>query len=203
MYFNENVFQQRLWRLNRAPVKNARCKGTDLNRNFGYHWGEKGTTKPPCSEAFPGRFPFDQLESSGLRDVVIKNKERIKLYISFHSYSNTIIYPWGYTQKQPKDVHELQSLGEQVANSIAAVMGTTYKVGMTVPVMGFASGVTTDWVKAEGGVELSYAIELPGGREGGFLLPASRILNVSREIFEGVKVYHSYIENKFVYSKFG
>lgn len=107
------------------------------------------------------------------------------------------MYPWGYTSALPEDVDELDSLGRRVAAAIAAVNGTRYTVGSSTNVLYAAAGGSDDYVKAVGGVALSYTIELPGGGNFGFDLPASRILPVVRETFEGVKAYHAYIEEQF------
>ena len=34
------------------------CKGVDLNRNFGYHWGGYGASDNPCKETFRGSSAF-------------------------------------------------------------------------------------------------------------------------------------------------
>lgn len=187
-----------MWRTNRAPVKNATCKGTDLNRNFDFHWAEVGVKhQPACNVLFPGRAPFDQLESRGLRDVVIEYKDRIKLYLTFHSYAKLILYPWGYTKEKPRNAPKLQALGEQAANAIAKVAGTVYGVGNVPQLLSLGAGGSDDWVKGVGGVDLSYTIELPGGGRDGFDLPAEYILPVCTETFEGVKVFHDYIRKEY------
>ncbi|KRT84501.1 Peptidase [Oryctes borbonicus] len=187
---------ERFWRLNRAFVKNGSCYGTDLNRNFDFHWNEVGTTPEPCYTTFAGLSPFDQLESTGLRNVVTQYKEQIKLYLTFHSFANMIVYPWSYTNELPNNAKELQHLGEEVADSIKKVRGTTYAVNMSAHLLGYTSGSSDDWVKGVGDVELSYTFELPGGSGGGgFVVPPSEILDICLETFEGIKVFHNYIAN--------
>ncbi|KRT82371.1 Peptidase, partial [Oryctes borbonicus] len=182
---------ERYWRRNRAPiVGSSKCNGTDLNRNFDFHWGEAGTSATPCSDLFRGRSAFDQLETRGLRDVVNRYKDQIKLYVTFHSFAQVIVYPWGYTTELPENASELQSLGEQVAAAIASVNGTVYGVANIPLVLPLGAGGSDDWVKGAGGIELSYTFELPGLN---FEMPHSEILDVCVETFEGVKVYHSYI----------
>lgn len=56
----------RLWRKNRR--KGVICAGTDLNRNFGYHWGKKGTSKNMCAETYPGKNAFSEPETEAIRN---------------------------------------------------------------------------------------------------------------------------------------
>ncbi|GJQ71041.1 hypothetical protein Trydic_g951 [Trypoxylus dichotomus] len=189
--------KKRLWRLNRAPVKGGSCYGTDLNRNFDFHWNEVGTSQKLCANTFPGLSPFDQLETTALRNVVMQYKDQIKLYLSFHSYARMIVYPWSYTKELPNNAKELQYLGEKVAARISKVRGTKYTVNMSTHILPFTSGSSDDWVKGVGGVELAYTIELPEGKGGGgFILPPSDILDICVETFEGIKTFHNYIANK-------
>lgn len=40
-----SLLQDRMWRKNRVPdYGNSGCNGTDINRNFPYHWGEGSNT---------------------------------------------------------------------------------------------------------------------------------------------------------------
>ncbi|KAK9680830.1 Zinc carboxypeptidase [Popillia japonica] len=131
-------------------------------------------------------------------------------------YGNYLLYPWGYTSELPEDADVLDALAVDVEAAIASVAGTRYTIGAvdveaaiasvagtrytigsSTNVLYAAAGGSDDWVKGVGGVALSYTIELPGGGIWGFDLPAARILPVSLETFEGVKVYQSYVENNF------
>nr|CAG4649078.1 EOG090X00QE [Scapholeberis mucronata]SVE93443.1 EOG090X00QE [Scapholeberis mucronata] len=48
----------RLWRKNRAPNPGGLCIGTDLNRNFGFHWNEGGSSVVPCIDTYHGGSAF-------------------------------------------------------------------------------------------------------------------------------------------------
>lgn len=199
LYFLTLQPNARWWRVNRAPVvvDGKTYIGTDLNRNFGFHWGGLGVSHTPGSQLFPGKSAFDQLESAGLRDVVNKYKDQIKLYLTVHSYAQMIAYPWAYTEELPHDAEELQYLCENVAKVIENVRGTKYEAGPGIELLGYASGASDDWVKGVGKVELSYTFELPDPKWL-FLVPPSEILGISEEAFEGMKFFHNYISKKFV-----
>jgi len=58
----------RLWRKNRRKAGYAGCSGVDLNRNFGYKWGGKGTSKDICKDTYAGSKPFSEPESDAIRN---------------------------------------------------------------------------------------------------------------------------------------
>jgi len=187
----------RLWRKTRSENRGSRCRGVDGNRNFGHHWMENGASSSPCSDTFAGATAFSEVESQALRDFVLANKDTIKLYLTFHSYGNYFLYPWGFTTDLPDNAQELDDLAHLADDALASVRGTRYTIGSSTNVLYAAAGGSDDWVKAVGGVELSYTLELPGGGNYGFDLPASDIVIVGKETFEAVKVFGDYISTKF------
>lgn len=187
--------QERLWRKNRKP--GSYCYGTDLNRNFDFHWMENGASSNECSETFAGTKGFSELESQALRDFVLANADSIKLYLTFHSYGQYLLYPWGYTSALPDNEATLRSLATKVNAAIKAVAGTSYTIGTSTNVLYAAAGGSDDWVKGVGGVELAYTIELPAGGSYGFNPPASRILPIVQETWQGILVYQKYVEDNF------
>lgn len=58
----------RLWRKNRRRNGYGSCSGVDLNRNFGYRWGGKGTSKDICHETYSGSAPFSEPETDAIRN---------------------------------------------------------------------------------------------------------------------------------------
>lgn len=144
-----------------------------------------------------GPSAFSEVESRNVRDFVLAHKDNIKLYLTFHSYGQYLLFPWGYTSELPHDFDELYALGEMVALTIRVVNGTIYEVGTSTNVLYPAAGGSDDWVKGVAGVELSYTIELPGGGEQGFDPPPEQIPSIVTETWEGVKAYHHYIQGKF------
>ncbi|KAJ8950621.1 hypothetical protein NQ318_010820, partial [Aromia moschata] len=188
---------QRLWRKIRSP--NTLCYGVDPNRNFDYYWMLTGASDNQCSEIFAGPRPFSEPETSALRDYLLAHHNEVKLYLTFHSYGQFLLYPWGYSSDLPHDNDELYALGALVDDAISSVAGTRYIIGSSTNVLYAAAGGSDDYVKGLVGVDLSYTIELPGGGLTGFNPAATRILPIVQETWEGIKAYHQYIENKFVH----
>lgn len=108
----------RLWRKNRSNGSN-RCPGVDLNRNYGFHWGEKGTSQRPCSEIYAGPKAFSEPETLAQMRFFEKTKENFKAFLTFHSYGQYILYPWGYDTFVPPDYQDLERVGKNGAAVIA------------------------------------------------------------------------------------
>jgi len=90
------------WRKNRQPNPGSSAVGTDLNRNYGYRWGCcGGSSSNPADETYRGSSAFSAPESSAVRDFVdsrfIGGVERITTSISFHTYDELVLWPYGYT----------------------------------------------------------------------------------------------------------
>ncbi|GLV45589.1 uncharacterized protein CBL_02609 [Carabus blaptoides fortunei] len=191
---NTHPDTNRMWRKTRSQGKI--CVGVDPNRNFDFHWNEVGTSDDECSDIYSGPKAFSEAETSALRDFALNNQGKFQLYLTFHSYGEWLLYPWGWTSALPENVDELDSLAHDVNDAIRAVRGTNYVIGSSTNVLYPAAGGSDDYMMAVAGIPLSYTVELPG-RGGGFSPPASEIKGVVEETFEGVKVYGQYIANKY------
>ncbi|RCK79078.1 MAG: Carboxypeptidase T [Candidatus Ozemobacter sibiricus] len=95
MTYSQTV--NRYWRKNRR--KNADGSfGVDPNRNYGYKWGVAGASTSPSADTYQGPSPFSELETQAIRDLAAR--EKFSADISFHSYSELILYPWSWTNKE-------------------------------------------------------------------------------------------------------
>lgn len=104
----------RLWRKNRGPNSGG-CKGVDLNRNYGYKWGGKGTSANACQEIYRGRSAFSEPESAAVKNFFASTKERFNAFLTFHSYGQYILHPWGYDDLVPPDWKDLDRVGREGA----------------------------------------------------------------------------------------
>jgi carboxypeptidase T len=170
--------QDRLWRKNRRRNRDGSI-GVDPNRNYGYMWGTldiNTSSHVPSDETYVGPRAFSEPEVRAVRNLVA-----LQLFggvLTYHSYSQLILYPWGYTSDSipdASDLAELRNLAEDVQHLIAGVHGRTYTVQQSSQLYPTA-GDTTDWTYGEYDVP-SFTIELrpASALEGGFILPASQI----------------------------
>ncbi|XP_041982100.1 carboxypeptidase B-like [Aricia agestis] len=177
----------RLWRKNRRPAGTRQCLGTDLNRNFGHHWGGKGSSGNPCSDIYRGSKAFSEPESKAVSDFILNSAAEFKAYLTYHSYGQYLLYPWGYDDAVPPDYKDLDIVGKEIAQEIQRVGGSKYTVGSSSGVLYPASGGSDDWAKAQG-IKYSYTIELSDTGRYGFILPTSFIEPVAKESLAGLRV---------------
>lgn len=184
----------RLWRKNRRDLGNG-VFGVDLNRNWGFQWDSRaGGSRNPQSLTYRGPEPFSEPEIQAIRDLVLDPQRRFKAFIDYHSYSQIVGWPWGYSfdppvplseEKRfdpPSDSVEYARIGETMAKLIYSAYGQTYRacqISLDCPYP--AAGVSTDWFYSETG-GISFVIELrPATGEPGFVLPADQILPTFEE----------------------
>jgi hypothetical protein len=98
------------WRKNRQPTPGSSSIGTDLNRNYGYHWGLGGrTSRNPQAITYHGPRPFSAPETRAYRDFlasrVVGGRQQIRVAITFHEAGRLVMWPYGYTKKNvPADM---------------------------------------------------------------------------------------------------
>lgn len=86
----------------------------------------EGSSDNHCVETFTGPSAFSEPEVKSLADYISANQGYIKMFLSFHSYSQLILYPFSYTSAPVAEAALFQELGEITAEAIKAVHGTEY-----------------------------------------------------------------------------
>ncbi|XP_026675212.1 carboxypeptidase B-like [Ceratina calcarata] len=182
--------RDRLWRKNRKRAVGSMCTGVDLNRNFGYRWGGMGTSKDPCREIYAGSGPFSEPETNAIRNFFEASAANFKAYLTFHSYGQYILYPWGYDKRVPPDYADLESVGREVAVSMrkADSASSSYTVGNSATTLYAAAGGSDDWAKAILKLKYAYTIELRDTGKFGFVLPSRYIIPTAKEALAAVMV---------------
>lgn len=92
----------RSWRKNRQPNSGSSYVGTDLNRNWNYRWGCcGGSSGSTSSETYRGASaesaPEVKVVADFVRSRVVGGKQQITAGIDFHTYSELVLWPFGYT----------------------------------------------------------------------------------------------------------
>lgn len=209
----------RLWRKNRSG--SGRCAGVDLNRNFGFHWGGKGTSNRPCSEIYGGPHAFSEPESAAQKRFFEQTTEKFHAFLTFHSYGQYILYPWGYDVVLPPDHQDLDRVGKNGANvsclreekslcigihvnfffaqEMRRVGQQVYSVGPSGSLLYPAAGASDDWAKSLG-IKYTYTVELRDGGRYGFVLPASFIQPTAKEAFQFVRTVAQVVSTRRVWT---
>jgi hypothetical protein len=117
--------------------------GVDLNRNYGFEWDNPLAASSdtfPSSDVYRGPQPFSEPETRALRDLALNHD--FKYAVSFHSGSECIIYPWGYTATPTLD----DKLFREVAGNMSKLVGASaFQGGAGLYTV---SGELGDWMYA-------------------------------------------------------
>jgi hypothetical protein len=185
------------WRKNRYYFSQYGTYGVDLNRNYNGScngdpeggWGvttTSGTTHYPGEEVYCGPAPFSELETQMVRDLILSHDFIIEA--SYHSYSEIVIYSWGYSGSvQTPDHSLLDDVASEMASRITRMSGSgTYAAAQATALGYSASGGSDDWSYGydhyvRGSNVLSYTVELCSE----FHPPESYLDQIVRENFDG------------------
>jgi hypothetical protein len=132
----------RNWRKNRRDNGDGTF-GVDPNRNFGYKWGLAGSSGDSANESYRGVAPFSEPETQAIRDFVATYDFIASM--SYHSYTQQVFYPWGYTNDAPPHEEYLSTMATAMAHEIKQVHGKTY-TPLQVADHYVASGDSDDWL---------------------------------------------------------
>ncbi len=133
------------WRKNTNNT-NGSCSssrfGTDLNRNFPFHWNSAagGSSGDPCNETYRGPVRASEAETANIVQYVAGTANGSGVYsggvlpdrrsddtsnaapsdykgmfIDIHSYSQLVLWPWGDTPTQAPNGTALRTLGRRMA----------------------------------------------------------------------------------------
>jgi carboxypeptidase T len=154
-----SIHVYRYWRKNRRANPD-RSYGVDINRNYACRWGfdEDGSSGDPASEVYRGSGPFSEPETAAVRGLFAGRD--VRAVVSFHSYGQVILYPWGYTTDPAPGDAELRATAETMSGLIAAVGGNVYGFGQASSALYVTNGDAVDWTYSVAGAP-SFTIELP------------------------------------------
>lgn len=121
------------WRKNRDYFPQYGTYGVDTNRNYngscdGNSWGAWGSiasgqqTHDPSNEVYCGPGPTSEQEDKAVTSVFLNNN--ITAAISFHTYGEEVMWPWGYTGAHVPDNIYMTSVGQQIAQRITVQQGS-------------------------------------------------------------------------------
>nr|DBA26042.1 TPA: hypothetical protein GDO54_010345 [Pyxicephalus adspersus] len=176
----------RLWRKNRAPTSEKNCFGTDLNRNFNASWQEKDFEGNPCYESYAGTGPESAPETKAVASYIREHLSIMKAYISFHAFSQMLMYPYGYTKELVPNHEELDKIANTAVESLRSLYNTSYVYGPIATTIYPVHGSSIDWTYDQG-INYSFVFELRDEGDFGFLLPEHDIEPTCRETMLAVK----------------
>lgn len=167
------------WRKNRRDNGDGSF-GVDLNRNYGYMWGydDIGSSPDPSNDLYRGTAPFSEPETQTIRDFFAARE--IIMSISYHSYGELVLYPWGYTSDPAEDQGLLAALADSMNYGLGYSPSSGYELYPT-------NGDTDDWVYGDTVLKpkgFSFCVELNSYEEGGFGPPDHLIAPTCEELLD-------------------
>ncbi len=168
--------------------------GVDLNRNYGYKWGydDSGSDPNPSSTTYRGPEAFSEPETRMMRALISDSEHQFKTALTYHSYSEIFIYPFGYTELDTLHHTQFVILAEEMSYWTGYSAGNT-KSGILYP----TNGDFCDYVYGEFEI-MPFTVEIGSYAEDGFIPDESRIkyhceLNLEQNYFltEMAPFYHS------------
>lgn len=194
MEFDISTGRYKMWRKNRALNSNG-TYGVDLNRNYGFGWGTGGSSKSPNSDVYMGPTPFSEPESQAIKNFV-EAHTNITILLSFHTFSELILYPWGHKYDGIENANDL-AVHETMARKMAEWNGYTPQQSSDLYI---ASGDTTDWSYGEHKI-ISFTFELDppnnGFGGGGFYPGAGVIPSVIQKNLNPILYLIGYADNPY------
>lgn len=159
-----------LWRKNtdnNDGCNNSNNWGTDLNRNSNFKWGLPGASTNACDATYRGPSASSEpevqtieayadsifLDQRGPNDSDPAPSNAEGIFITLHSYSELVLFPWGWTSSPAPNTTALQTLGRKFGyyNGYQVCNGPTCLYG--------TSGTTDDYTYGKLGIS-SYTFEI-------------------------------------------
>tara|TARA_B110000014_G_C20126450_1_gene600523 strand:- start:2682 stop:4991 length:2310 start_codon:yes stop_codon:yes gene_type:complete len=150
--------------------------GVDLNRNYSFMWGldDQGSSSNGCDETYRGTGPFSEPETSAMAAFIEQHEFPIAL--NYHSYSNLLIYPFGYSYDNPMEEDDLNTFIE-IGQELVSVNG--YELGTGPDLLYPVNGEACDWMYGVHGI-FAYTPEV-GSSQDGFWPSTNRIIPLCEE----------------------
>lgn len=168
-----------MWRKNRR--NNGTSFGVDINRNYGYNWGfdNAGSSPTSSSDTYRGPSAFSEPETQAMRNFC--NTRQFVSALNAHTYSNLLIYPWGYLPSiYTSDSATFVNWGILLTEDSRFLYGTADQTVNYV-----VNGSSDDWMYGEQTTKPKILAMTPeaGAANDGFWPLASRIIDICKTTF--------------------
>jgi carboxypeptidase T len=143
----------KMWTEDSMWRKNTRDgHGVDINRNYPTGWNScNGSSSRRGAQDYRGTGPASEPETKAMMDFVAAIKPVFN--ISYHSYSEIVIYPFGCQPRRTPTEEAVEAIGAEIGKKI------DYKPGTAWQLLYNADGGDIDWMYTEHQV-IPYVIEV-------------------------------------------
>ena len=148
-----------MWRKNKFRFNNQ-LFGVDVNRNFPYMWGfdDIGSSPEMNDATYRGPEGGSEPETQAMMNFI--NERNFSAVLNYHSYSNLILLPWGYTYERPDNYDVYFAFGSYLNETLGWEVGGPEVIYPT-------NGGAEDW--QEGGADYhmwTFTFEVGSGWDG-------------------------------------
>ncbi len=155
-----------VWSKDSMWRKNARGGyGVDINRNYPYAWNScRGSSGSRYAQDYRGESAGSEPETRVMMNFV--QSIRPVLSISYHSYSEIVIYPYGCEGQRTETHAVVERIGKELAGKLKKDDGKgTYVAGTAPELLYSVDGGDIDWLYAVGQV-IPFVIEVNSTAQG-------------------------------------
>lgn len=149
----------KMWSSDKWWRKNTRGGyGVDLNRNYPAGWNKcNGSSGWRSSQTYRGPSPASEPETQAMMNFI--KETRPVFDISYHSYSELVIYPLGCNPERTINKDVIEKIGKEIGKKLNYAAGTAWELLYN------ADGGDIDWMY-EAYQVIPYVIELNSRKEG-------------------------------------
>lgn len=90
-----------------------------------------GASNNPCSETYAGPNAFSESEAAGIAEYYKTISSNIGVFLSFHSYGQYVLYPYGHTTAAAPNAADLNQIAAAYVARAAVNYNTRYTYGAT------------------------------------------------------------------------
>ncbi len=139
----------KVWTKSSMWRKNTRGGyGVDINRNYPFAWNTcNGSSGNKNADDYRGDKEGSEPETNALMDLVKKVNPMFN--VSYHSFSEIVIYPFGCKPKHIPESHKAiyEGIGKELAKTLVRDSGSgTYTAGTSYELLYSVDGGSIDWI---------------------------------------------------------
>lgn len=154
--------EENMWRKNTQGGH-----GVDINRNYPYEWAScNGSSSLKSSDTYHGASGGSEPETQAL--MALATRIQPKFNLSYHSYSELVIYPFGCDPKTvpSSDAKIYLETGKELAKRLVRDSGEGhYQAGTSYDLLYNVDGGSIDWMYGKEKI-MAFVVELNGSWQG-------------------------------------
>lgn len=122
-----------------------------------------------------------------MADLMWSLRDRIKFYLTIHSYNQLWACPYASTTDESASLSKHMRVLHNIQRAVKESAGVTYEIGPLSTSLYVGSGFGLDFAYDKCKIEHSYLVELRDKGTFGFQLPSEQILPTAKETYAGLE----------------